>query len=131
MKILHTSDVGQRLLQFGVTREELAATHVFQWDLQPGGAGTFPLSDSSAVIFAKGRYLPTNPEGRLLDGPHVALIAHEFCHVRQIREWGALSYMGRHIGARIKTRSILARESDVEKPCYDVQHRVRSEYDNS
>lgn len=131
MKISPDSVVGRRLLGFGVTEEELAATGVFQWDVQPGAAGTFPLSGESAVILAKGRYLPLDSRGQLRDGRHVALLRHEFCHVRQIREWGALSYLGKHIAARIQTRSILARDSDVERPCYEAQYRAQAEYEDS
>ena len=131
MKISPDSVVGRRLLGFGVTEEELAATYVFRWDLQPGAAGTFPLSDRKAVILAKSRYLPQDRDGRLRDGCHIALLAHEFCHVRQLREWGAPAYLGRHGAARIETRSILARDSDVEKRCYEAQRRALTEYEDS
>ncbi len=131
MKIQPDSVAGRRLLAFGVTEEEMAATHVFCWDCQFGAAVTLPLSDRAAVILAKSRYLPQASVGVLSDGRHVALIRHEFCHVRQVREWGALKYICRHIAARIKTRSILARESDVEKPCYEAQARALAEYGDS
>ena len=131
MNISPDSVVGRRLLGFGVTEEELAATRVFQWDVQPGAAGTSPLSGETATILAKGRYLPLDSRGQLRDGRHVALLLHEFCHVRQIREWGALRYLGKHIAARIQTRSILARDSDVERPCYEAQRRALAEYEDS
>ncbi len=131
MKIQPNSVVGQRLLGFGVTGEEMVATHVFRWDWQFGAAVTLPLSKGAAVILAKSRYAPQASVGVLSDGRHVALIRHEFCHVRQIREWGALNYIGRHIAARIKTRSILARESDVERSCYEAQARAEAEYKDS
>ena len=131
MEISPDSVVGRRLLGFGVTGEEIAATRVFQWDLQLGAALTLPLSDHTAVILAKDRYVPLDSRGQLLDGRHVALLVHEFCHVRQIREWGALTYLGKHIAARIETRSILARESDVERPCYEAQRRALAEYEDS
>lgn len=131
MNISPNSVVGRRLLGFGVAEEELAATHVFRWDLQLGAALVVPLSDHTAVILVKSRYVPQCSEGELCDGRHVPLLRHEFCHVRQIREWGALAYLGRHIAARIKTRSILARDSDVEKPCYEAQYRALAEYDEA
>ena len=106
-------------------------THVFRWDLQPGAAGAFPLSGRTAVILAKSRYLPQDSAGRLRDGRHVALLRHEFCHVRQMLEWGTMTYLGRHIAARIRTRSILARDSDVERPCYEAQYRAQAEYDQA
>ena len=131
MKISPDSGVGRRLLGFGVTEEEIAATHVFCWDMQVGAAVTLPLPNGAAVVLAKDRYLPQDPTGRLQDGRHVALLRHEFCHVRQIREWGVLTYLGKHIAARIQTRSILARDSDVERPCYEAQRRALAEYEDS
>ena len=131
MRIQSDSIVGQRLLGFGVTEEEMAATHVFRWEWQFGAAVTLPLLNGPAVILAKSRYVPQASVGVLSDGRHVALIRHEFCHVRQVREWGAVTYIGRHIAARIKTRSILARESDVERPCYEAQYRAEAEYEKA
>ena len=131
MKISPDSVVGRRLLGFGVTREELAATHVFRWDFQVGAAVTLPLAGDAALILAKSGYVPQEAPGVLGDGRHVALLRHEFCHVRQIREWGALDYLGKHIAARIETRSILARESDVERSCYEAQYRAEAEYDKT
>lgn len=130
MRIAPDSDVGRRLVGFGVTEPELVATHVFCWDVQVGAALTLPLGGGSAVILAKGRYLPRAPVGGALrDGRHVALILHEFCHVRQIREWGCLTYLGKHVAARIRTRSLLAVDSEVERPCYEAQARAEAEYD--
>lgn len=131
MKILPDSTVGQRLTAFGVAPNEMAATHVFCWNLQAGGALTLPLSNQTAVILAKRRYLPQTQEGELQDGRHIALVRHEFCHVRQIRDWGAITYLIKHVWARIKTRSILAVDSDVERPCYEAQARALVEYENS
>ena len=47
---------------------------------------------------------------------------HEYCHAWQIVDWGWFSFLGRHIWARVKSRSWTAPLSDVEFPAYQVQH---------
>ena len=49
-------------------------------------------------------------------------LRQEHCHAWQILEWGAFTYIGRHIWARVKARSLTAALSDVEFPCYKVQY---------
>ena len=48
-------------------------------------------------------------------------LRHEFVHCWQIVDWGAFTYIRRHIWARVKARSLTAALSDVELPCYKVQ----------
>ena len=56
------------------------------------------------------------------------MLRHELCHVRQIQDWGGLAYIRRHIWARIKTRSILARTAIEESVCYSAQAKVTAFY---
>lgn len=48
-------------------------------------------------------------------------LRHEFVHCWQLVDWGAFTYLGRHIWARLKARSLTAPISDVEFPCYQAQ----------
>lgn len=49
-------------------------------------------------------------------------LRHEFAHCWQVLDWGAFTYLARHIWARLKARSLTAVTSDVEFPCYKVQY---------
>lgn len=61
------------------------------------------------------------------------LMTHELCHVDQYAKWGFWKYYGKHIWARAKTARLskigikidwLAKDSDVEKPCYSRSRQV-------
>ena len=91
-----------------------------------GGAITVALPFKRAVILLKSRYLQL-PE--LADGRHLALIRHEFCHVNQLQRWGFAQYWLRHLWARVRTRSVLAAESDAEAPCYEAQRLAARDFE--
>ncbi|MBI4305350.1 MAG: hypothetical protein HY678_03425 [Chloroflexi bacterium] len=128
MRIRPETPAGRRLLSWGVTATHLGRTRIFGWDLQRGGAITIALPLRLALIPIRRRYLVRDAQGELADGPHLALIRHEFCHVQQNSEWGFLGYWRRHLLARLRSRSLLAAESDVEAPCYEAQRHATADF---
>ena len=48
---------------------------------------------------------------------------HELCHVAQARRWGFLGYWRRHLAARLRTRSLLAKDDPVEVEAYAAERR--------
>ena len=130
MKISPDSVAGKRLLGFGVTDSELAKARLLHWNAQLGGAITVALPFGRVVILMKSRYLPVGSDGQLIDGPHLPLVRHEFCHVAQIQRWGFFRYWAMQLWARVQTRSVLARESAVERPCYEAEAEAAAEYDD-
>ena len=130
MKIDPASAAGALLVQFGVTPDELRAASFHRWDLQLGGAITVALPGRRARILMRSHYLPTGADGQLTVGSHLSTVRHELCHVRQLSQWGFLGYWWRHLMARIRTRSVLAQESEEERPCYEAQAQARDELAN-
>ena len=82
---------------------------IFPWLL--GGRGlTLPVPFFGIIIFVL--------RGHEQDA---TLLAHEWCHVRQIRRWGAWGYLARHLWARIVTRSLWAYDHSIERECYEAK----------
>jgi hypothetical protein len=129
MRIEATSVGGRRLIGWGVSSVELGRARLFRWDRQKGGAITIALPFNRAVILLRNRYLVRAPDGTLADGRHLALIRHEFCHVAQLQRWGFFQYWLRHLWARVRSRSVLAAESDVEAPCYEAQRLAVKDFE--
>lgn len=84
----------------------MADYRAVRWRVQPGAAITLPVPFCGPVIFHK----------RPLEG---ALLRHELCHVRQLRRWGNIPYVCKHVWARVTSRSLMAKDHPVEKECYD------------
>lgn len=129
MKIGPDSVAGRRLLGWGVTERELERARLYRWNWQKGGAITVALPFKRAFIFLQSRYLVTGGGGDLTDGRHLALIRHEFCHVAQLQRWGFAGYWLRHLWARVRTRNLLAANSEVEAPCYEAQRLATRDYE--
>jgi hypothetical protein len=129
MRIAPDSVAGRRMIGWGVSPVELGRARLFRWDRQKGGAITVALPFNRALILMRGRYLTRGADGALLDGRHLALIRHEFCHVAQLQRWGFLQYWLRHLWARVRSCSVLAAGSDVEAPCYEAQRLAAKDFE--
>jgi hypothetical protein len=129
MRIEANSVAGGRLLSWGVTERQLRRARLFRWDWQKGGAITVAAPFKRAFILMRSKYLPLGNDRALTDGRHLALIRHEFCHVEQLERWGFAGYWLRHLWARVRTRNLLAAESEVEAPCYQAQRLATKDYE--
>ena len=78
---------------------------IFIFNCQLGGAITLPFPFLGPSILIKRKWLVYNNDNELQDSESIRLLRHEFCHVRQMLEWGTFTYLRRHILARFKTRS--------------------------
>ena len=110
---------------WGVEPEDLARVHIIRFDFQVGAAITLPVPILGPAIFIKSKWLDFEGQ-ELRDDRSLSLLRHELCHVAQIRRWGAVSYVMRHLWARVHTFSVLARSSSVEAGCYEVQRQFRN-----
>ena len=128
MKIPLNSSSAGLLRLHGVADDRIKATRIFVFNRQKGGAITLPLPFLGPSILIKSHWLVRGPDGELEDSDRLQLLCHELCHVRQIQEWGALTYLRKQLFARIKTRSILAESAPEEKECYEVQQEVHPHY---
>ncbi len=111
---------------WGVDPENLATTRFITFNLQLGDAITLPIPFVGPVVLIKSKFLEFDGH-ELKDAPSLWLLRHELCHVAQIRRWGSLGYVLKHLWARMRTRSILATDSDVEAECYEIHERFRRE----
>ena len=125
MKIAPASAAGQKLMSFGVTAQELDAASFLRLDWQFGSAVTLALPGGKCLVLIKGKYLEKDETGGLRLTPALGYFRHELCHVGQALRWGFFGYWRRHLWARLKTRSILAKESDAERPCYEAGAAAR------
>lgn len=130
MRISPESRSAQVLTFHGVGRRQLEATRVFVWNFQLGSAITLPVPIVGPSIFIKRAWLDYDEDGELRDSAHIKMLCHEFCHIHQIQEWGSVKYVARHLLARIRTRSVLARSAPEEEECYSVQERVGRYYED-
>lgn len=120
MKISPSGPAGRHLLSLGVEEEDLAAASFHRCDWQVGAAVALALPWGRCLIMMKSKYLRTDGNGELVASAQMHLHRHELCHVAQARRWGFFGYWRRHLRARIATRSLLAKHSDVERPCYEA-----------
>ena len=128
MRFAVSSPSGALLMQRGVAKRELAAARVYVLNFQVGAAITLPVPFFGPVILIKSAWLVMNEKGELTDTEHVQILCHEFCHVRQILDWGTAVYMARHLWARVRTRSLLAKSAPEESECYEVTRTVEAHY---
>ena len=121
MRIDPSSPAGQLLIEMGVPEGDLHSTRFLRFDWQVGGAVTLALPFAGSIVLAKRRFLVRDESGAISVGRHLALIRHELVHARQRAEWGVLRYWLTHLLARVQTRSLLAENSDAERPGYEAQ----------
>jgi hypothetical protein len=125
MKINPQGRAGQALISWGVTERDLRAASFFKCNLQFGGAITLALPMGRCIVLPRSKYLKPGPDGELPVDGSLALIRHELCHVAQARQWGFFGYWRRQLWARVKSRSLLAANSDAERPCYEAGAAAR------
>ena len=125
MKILSTTAAGAELQTFGVSAAHLNSPTFWGWR-KPfiRGGLTVVLPFGKAIVIIESRYLRKDANGQLIIDRQLALLRHELCHVQQGEDWGALGYWRRHIWARTKSRSMAAKETDVERHCYEALREV-------
>ena len=128
MKIPLDSPSAERLGKHDVKLRELRAAHIFVFDWQAGAAITLPFPILGPVILIKRKWLVFDDEDELADDRSLRKLRHEFCHVRQILDWGGLTYMRRQVWARIKTRNLYAKAAPEESPCYSAEAKVEGYY---
>jgi hypothetical protein len=129
MKILSTTAAGVELQTFGVSAAHLDSTTFWGWR-KPfiHGGITLILPFGKAIVIIESRYLRKDDSGELIVDRQIALLRHELCHVQQGEDWGMLTYWRRHIWARITSRSMGAKETDVERCCYDALREVAAKH---
>ena len=120
MKVSPPSPAGRVLLSLGVGEAELMAASFHRFNWQVGAAVTLAMPGGRCLILMKSKYLKTDESGQLVVSHLLHLHRHELCHVAQAQRWGFFGYWRRQLWARIATRSLLARNSDVERPCYEA-----------
>jgi len=128
MQILLGSASAELLKKHGLAQRELGATHIFVFNLQLGAAITLPFPILGPVILIKRKWLVYTDDNNLHDSESIKMLCHEFCHVRQILDWGSLTYLRRQVLARFKTRNLYARTAPEESECYSVQTQVEAYY---
>ena len=128
MRFAVSSPSGALLMQRGVAERELTAARVYVLNFQVGAAITLPVPFFGPVILIKSAWLAWDDAGELTDTEHVKVLCHEYCHVRQILDWGTMAYAARHLWARVRTRSLLAKSAPEESECYEVTRTVEAHY---
>ncbi len=128
MKIQPDTPSAERLMKHDVRLRELDAAHIFVFDWQAGAAITLPFPILGPVILIKRKWLVFDDEDELADDRSLKKLRHEFCHVRQILDWGGLTYMRRQIWARVKTRNLYAKSAPEESSCYSAEAKVEGYY---
>ncbi len=128
MKIQPDGPSAERLRKHDVKLRELKAAHIFVLDWQAGAAITLPFPILGPVILIKRKWLVFDDEDELADDRSLKKLRHEFCHVRQILDWGGLTYMRRQVWARFKTRNLYAKTAPEESACYSAEAKVEGYY---
>ncbi len=128
MKLQPDTPSASRLMQHGVQLTELEAARIYVFDWQVGAAITLAVPRFGPVILIKRRWLVYDDGGELADNESLKKLRHEMCHVRQILDWGGLTYLRRQLWARVKTGSLYARASPEESGCYIAEAKVTCIY---
>ena len=136
MKISPDSHSGKHLLgrlhgghgahSFGADPADLDKATFIVFNFQVGAAITLPVPFLGGLILHKSKYLD-GAHKEFKDTPDLWLVRHELCHVSQIRRWGVARYLAKHVWARVRHVSLLAKSSDVEACCYKVHERFMNE----
>lgn len=129
VRIRTDSPAGQFLVSQGVSASVLDSTRFRSLNWQAGDALTVVWPFGRATVFIRSRFLEADPAGDLPVDRNLPLIRHELFHVQQGQEWGFLSYWARHLWARVRHRSISAKESSVEAPAYEVHRTAHAALD--
>ena len=106
------SDLGRRLIASGVPEVDLLHTRIRVWRFQ--GALTAALPGGRATILCPRTWIEDQK------GYGYAW-RHETVHVAQAARWGFVGYWRRHLAARLRTRSLLAKDDPVEIEAYEAE----------
>ncbi len=128
MKLQPDTPSASRLMQHAVELPELTAARIYVFNWQAGAAITLAVPLLGPVILIKRRWLVYDADGELADAESLKKLRHEMCHVRQILDWGGLTYIRRQLWARVKTGSLYARASLEESECYTAEAEVTCFY---
>ena len=128
MRFLQDSVTGKRLRRHGVSSRALDSAHVFGivWPRSTGFI--LPLPFVRPIIIIGRRYLDGELDGQLADNSTLAYLVHQYCHVLQRLEWGALMYAWRHIWARLISKGIETSRLQVEREAYEAARTTRESY---
>ena len=129
MKILSTTAAGVELQMYGVGVAHLDSTTFWGWrKLFISGSLTVVLPFGKAIVIIESRYLRKDANGQLVIDRELPLLQHEVCHVQHGEDWGALGYWRCRIWARIKSRSMAAKETEVERHCNEALREVAEKH---
>ncbi len=129
VRISPTSAAGQFLLSQGVPESVLTAATFRALNQQMGAALTVVWPTRNATVLIKSKYIETDESGEIPVTYKLALIRHELYHVEQGQQWGFIGYWARHLWARIRHLSVMAKSSSVEAPAYELQATARDALD--
>jgi hypothetical protein len=104
-----------------VPREDLRSMRVIRsWPLRwlPALIGMTAVTLAPFVIFRAGGYRPFTAAG-------LALIAHEACHIRQVREMGRPRFYATYLLGQLRSGFRHDRHP-LEIPCIELQRTVRA-----
>ena len=124
VRIKPESAAGQFLISQDVPEDVLNSTRFRALDWQAGDALTVVWPTRNATVFIKSRFLETDESGDLPVGRNLPLIRHELHHVHQGKQWGFIGYWARHLWARVRHFSLMAKDSSVEAPAYGLQREA-------
>ena len=128
MYIAPEGSQGQRLMRHGVSASALKKTRIYPLGWLPGGAITVPLPFLKVSILIRKDLLRWNANGELADGPELGPLVHQLCHAHQRLEWGLVSYLWRHLWARLRRRDVSIRFSQVERECHQAARQTEEYY---
>ena len=87
-----------------------------------------PVPFFGSVVLIRRLLLGRDVDGELPDGPALALLVHQLCHVHQRLEWGLYMYLWRHLWQRLAPRGIPIQHRQVERECYYLTQQVEEHY---
>lgn len=87
-----------------------------------------PVPFFGAVVLVRRLLVERDADGELSDGPALALLVHQLCHVHQRLEWGVYLYLWRHLWQRLVHRGIPIQRRQVERECYALARQVEEHY---
>ena len=128
MRITPDSISGKRLRQHGVSSRALRKSRIFFLFWQPMNSFMLPVPIIGPVVLIRRALLGRDVDGELPDGPALALLVHQLCHVHQRLEWGIYPYLWRHLWQRLALRGIPIQHRQVERECYYLTRQVEEHY---
>ena len=128
MRFAPDSVSGIRLRKHGVSSVALASTTVFavRWPTIKGWM--LPLMFIGPIIFIGKKILDLQLDGELADNEALAPLAHQYCHAHQRLQWGFVSYVWRHLSARLIAKWKPVHHLQVEREPHQMTKQVYDYY---